>query len=409
MIRKLAVLAAMAGSSVVATCPPPIAAQEVSGARVACASEPGARTDCPANTSAGVVLTRSMGTAPCLLGKTWGYDDDNVWVSDGCSAEFLAGRSAARARSGRPRRRKPPAYVPNAGFKLFDGEKGQIYFRLFSYARYLESAKGSIRATPTRFGNSHDVKQPPGHPAQEVLPAVRGLVPDAEVPLLPLRLVVERLAGRAGAGRRCRQHQLQLQSLRHARRRHHEPAAMRSTEGQFPYWLGVDDRMISDEFFRGSYTSGVWLKGEFTTKLKYMAMIGNNLSTLGVSAAQARQQVRHDRRSRSQWLPTTGEFGLYGTFGDYDCARASSRPGSACITRTAPRTSRASRASNDIENSQIRLTDGSVIFTPDLFGARHHGQRGRLRGCRASTAASSTTACRSRPSTTGAHSASFRG
>ena len=44
---------------------------------------------------------------------------------------------------------------------------------------------------------------------------------------------------------------------------------VRSTEGQFPYWLGVDDRLIADEFFRGSYTTGVWLKGELATKFKY--------------------------------------------------------------------------------------------------------------------------------------------
>jgi hypothetical protein len=50
--------------------------------------------------------------------------------------------------------------------------------------------------------------------------------------------------------------------------------SVRSTEGQFPYWLGVDDRLIADEFFRGSYTSGIWLKGELTTKFKYMAMLG---------------------------------------------------------------------------------------------------------------------------------------
>ena len=30
---------------------------------------------------------------------------------------------------------------------------------------------------------------------------------------------------------------------------------VRSTEGQFPYWLGVDDRLTSDEFFRPSYTT----------------------------------------------------------------------------------------------------------------------------------------------------------
>jgi hypothetical protein len=60
----------------------------------------------------------------------------------------------------------------------------------------------------------------------------------------------------------------------------------RSTEGQFPYWLGVDDRLTADEFFRGSYTTGLWVKGELSTRFNYMAMIGNNLSTLGVSASQ---------------------------------------------------------------------------------------------------------------------------
>ena len=40
--------------------------------------------------------------------------------------------------------------------------------------------------------------------------------------------------------------------------------SVRSTEGQFPYWLGVDDRLIADEFFRGSYTTGFWLKGEIS-------------------------------------------------------------------------------------------------------------------------------------------------
>ena len=93
--------------------------------------------------------------------------------------------------------------------------------------------------------------------------------------------------------------------------------SVRSTEGQFPYWLGVDDRLIADEFFRGSYTTGFWLKGELSTKFKYMAMLGNNLSTLGVSASQLDNTL--DTTSLMlQWLPTTGEFGLYGTFGDFD-------------------------------------------------------------------------------------------
>src|ERR1700704_6272091 len=92
---------------------------------------------------------------------------------------------------------------------------------------------------------------------------------------------------------------------------------VRSTEGQFPYWLGVDDRMIADEFFRGSYTNGVWVKGDLPRRLKYNVMLATNLSILGVSAAQLDNKI--DTQSYAlQWLPTTGEFGLYGTFGDFD-------------------------------------------------------------------------------------------
>jgi hypothetical protein len=141
---------------------------------------------------------------------------------------------------------------------------------------------------------------------------------------------------------------------------------VRSTEGQFPYWLGVDDRLIADEFFRGSYTNGVWLKGELSTTLKYMAMFATNLSILGVSAAQLDNKM--DTQSYSlQWLPSTGEFGLWGTFGDYDDHQKAA-------TRLAVHYShsledkQSQPGTNAIENSQIRLTDGSVVFTPDLFG-----------------------------------------
>src|SRR5262249_11280830 len=79
----------------------------------------------------------------------------------------------------------------------------------------------------------------------------------------------------------------------------------RSTEGQFPYWLSIDARVISDEFFRGSYTSGFWLKGEISTKLKYMAMLANNLSTLGVSASQL-DNLLNTTSLMLTWMPTTG-------------------------------------------------------------------------------------------------------
>ena len=48
-----------------------------------------------------------------------------------------------------------------------------------------------------------------------------------------------------------------------------------------------------------------------------MAMLANNLSTLGVSASQM-DNTFNTTSLMLQWLPSTGEFGLYGTFGDYD-------------------------------------------------------------------------------------------
>src|SRR5262245_9932272 len=90
------------------------------GERVTCSSKLGDRTQCAADTSAGVVLLRSIGEAPCLLGKTWGYDQSSVWVADGCSGEFLTVRPAAT----QPEPQKPgtPRHVPNVGFLLFDGD-----------------------------------------------------------------------------------------------------------------------------------------------------------------------------------------------------------------------------------------------------------------------------------------------
>jgi hypothetical protein len=142
--------------------------------------------------------------------------------------------------------------------------------------------------------------------------------------------------------------------------------SVRSTEGQFPYWLTVDNRIISDEFFRGSYTSGVWLKGQLTAGVNYMAMLGNNLSTLGVSAAQLDNGLNTTSLSLV-WMPTTKEFGLYGTFGDYDYhENVATRLG---VHYTySQETAQEQPGTNAIENTQIRLTDGSIIFTPNLFG-----------------------------------------
>ena len=73
--------------TVPATSPSPPSPQQV----VTCTSKTGERQVCAADTAAGVALLRSTGTASCLLGKTWGYDDKGIWVFDGCGGEFALG------------------------------------------------------------------------------------------------------------------------------------------------------------------------------------------------------------------------------------------------------------------------------------------------------------------------------
>jgi hypothetical protein len=342
--------------------PAPSQPPEAQPTRVSCSSAPGTREHCAADTSSGVVLARSTGEAACLLGKTWGYDDTGIWVSDGCSAEFVvAGQPNAQP----PQKTKPFEHIPNVGFLLYDGEKGQIYFRLFSYARYLNQ----LHIDPSyvdSFGNTHTVQQ------RQDVQLAKFFSPFAGWFLTPkFRYYLYVWSSNASQGDPAQV--VGAGNLSYNFNRFFNVGAgitslptVRSTEGQFPYWLGVDDRLIADEFFRGSYTTGLWAKGEIATKWKYMVMIANNLSTLGVNAAQL--DNKFDTQSYMiQWLPTTGEFGLYGTFGDYDDhEKVATRVGVHYSHSLEEKQSQP--GTNGIENSQIRLTDGSIIFTPDLFG-----------------------------------------
>ena len=330
-----------------------------------CTSQLGERIQCTADTSGGVALVRSRGAAPCLFGDTWGFDAAGIWVSDGCSGLFLLGRPVPVPTEVKEVKQEAPSHVPNAGFLLFNGEKGQIYFRLFSYARYLNQ-RNLDSTYEDGFGNTKSVQRRQDIQLQKFFAPFSGWFLDPR-----FRYYLYVWSSNASQGDPAQV--VGAGNLSWTWNRFVTVGAgitslpsTRSTEGQFPYWLGVDDRLIADEFFRGSYTSGAWLKGEIAANVKYNVMVGNNLSTLGVSAAQM-DNTLNTVSTAIQWLPTTGEFGLYGTFGDYDYhQKLATRLGvhythSVEDKQTQPGT-------EGIENSQIRLTDGSSVFTPDLFG-----------------------------------------
>ncbi len=93
---------------------------------------------------------------------------------------------------------------------------------------------------------------------------------------------------------------------------------VRSTEGNYPFWLSVDNRMIADEYMRPSYTSGIQARGKIGKKLIYSVMLGNNMSTLGVDAGQMDAKL-NTFAGALVFLPTTGEYGMFnGSYGDYD-------------------------------------------------------------------------------------------
>jgi hypothetical protein len=122
--------------------------------------------------------------------------------------------------------------------------------------------------------------------------------------------------------------------------------------------------LIAEEFFRPSYTMGLFVSGAIADGLEYSAMIGNNLSQLGVDAGQLDSGM--DALSMSlAWMPTTGEFGR--GFGDYaEHEELATRVGGHFTRSDENRQSQPDTEA--IENSQIRTSDGNVIFSLGLFG-----------------------------------------
>jgi hypothetical protein len=88
-----------------------------------------------------------------------------------------------------------------------------------------------------------------------------------------------------------------------------------SLQGSHPYWESYD-RVMADEFFRPYFSQGVFAKGNLLPRLEYRWMIGNNNSNLDVPAVKLDRDLSGG--AALTWLPTTGEFGPRGAFGDYE-------------------------------------------------------------------------------------------
>lgn len=253
-------------------------------------------------------------------------------------------------------------YTPNLGFKVANTERGDLSISIYTYTRYLNQRL--LDATYTNaFGTTTAVQQRQDFQIQKVQIKFLGWMMS---PKFRYFLYAWTSNPTQGQGAQV----VLAGNLGYTFSKHFTFLAgitslpgTRSVEGNFPFWLGVDTRLIADEFFRPSYTSGIWAKGDITDKLRYQAMLGNNLSTLGVSATQLDNNFS-TFVSALIWEPL-GDFGL--GFGDFEHHEKPAARLAGHFTRS-HETAEEQPNTQSFENTQIRLADGSIIFTPNLFG-----------------------------------------
>jgi len=262
-----------------------------------------------------------------------------------------------------PAHKRWGSYTPNAGFKVVNTEHGDLNISIFTYGRYLNQR--ALEPTYTSaFGTVTNLQQRQDFQLLKVQMKFLGWVMDPK-----FRYFLYAWSSNASQGLGA---QVVLAgNVSYAFKPYFilTPGIMslpgtRSVEGNFPFWLSVDSRLIGDEFFRPSYTAGVRASGTLRKGLTYQTMIGDNLSILGVSAAQLPNYFQTNATALV-WMPTTGEFGA--GWGDFENHQKLATRLAGHFTYSKENTQSQPNV-DEFENTQLRLSDGSIIFTPGLFG-----------------------------------------
>ncbi|HKX12164.1 MAG TPA: hypothetical protein VJP40_03350 [bacterium] len=257
---------------------------------------------------------------------------------------------------------EPWEYEPGNGYRVFTTKWGEMNIGLYSYARYLNQLATDDSYTDS-FGRTLDINPRNDIQLAKVQTKFSGWL---GTPKFRYYLWVWTSNANMGQGA-----QVVLGGTLSGR--FHERFNLgagitalpttRSTRGNFPYWLRVDARPIADEYFRGSYTTGVYIWGDLTDNLHYKSMLGNNLSQLGIDAGQldnAFQTV-----STALWW-TSDNYPAYAGYGDFEEHEKPAYSFGGAYTRS--RESRQSQpGTEDPENTQLRISDGVGIFQPDAF------------------------------------------
>ena len=360
-------------------------------ATVTCSSQDGKRTHCAANTSAGILLARTLGDGACLLGKTWGYDDAGVWVVDGCSAEFAVTRSPGTIALNpsesvavtdltpsvtesqtayAAKTDAPPAeqgtfddtpgitdnswglYSPGKGFVIGSNPRGEASISAYTMVRYLNQMDDNKEFTD-HLGEKRPVDGRNDFYAHRTLVWLKGWLGDPKLQYMITWWTVnttdqDALFGNIG---------YQFNEKFNLYAGVFGNPGSRSMQGSHPYWLG-HDRVMADEFFRPFFTQGIYANGALTPALYYSVSAGNSSSTLGTTAVDYDRSLTYG--GSVWWMPTTNEFGPRGGYGDWEFhEKLATRFG---FSATYSPEQRFSDFDEDPQNSTIRLADSLNVF-----------------------------------------------
>lgn len=250
-------------------------------------------------------------------------------------------------------------YAPGRGFTVARTESGEVNFSLYFQVRYLNQ-NPTQKFWIDHFGNERPFAPHPRNDFQvnRMLLMFSGWVYDPKFRYFTYVWTSNSNAGRQNALLVGGNVSYEFDKAFSLYAGIGPMPGTRTNQNVWPYFHGTDRRM-ADEFFRPAYTQGVWVAGNPLPNLYYQAMVGNNLSVLGIDATELDRKFSY---SGGVWWTPNGNYGPRGSFSDYEYHdKPVTRFGLGFTWSPEVRQSQPDPLTAS-ENTVIRLSDGLVAF-----------------------------------------------
>ncbi|HMS66311.1 MAG TPA: hypothetical protein PKD83_13795 [Ignavibacteria bacterium] len=245
------------------------------------------------------------------------------------------------------------SFIPGNGFDLVIGKQGSLNFGAYGLFRYINQLPAS-QSYVDHLGNSRNIDTRNDFQLQRVMVFFRGFFLDPKLNYNVTFWTVNATNQIAIIGNINYKFAKQF----HLYAGWGALPGTRSNHYSHPFWL-APDRIMADEYFRPYFSQGIWADGEIIPRVFYTAMIGNNSSNLDISAANLTRSMASS--ASIDWRPTTGEFGKYNSFSDYDEHKKLATNIGTAFTH-----SRENRFTQNLDdspsNTGIRLSDALNLF-----------------------------------------------